>query len=146
MMTATPNAPELLTPASPTQRVGAAPSTAFAPVTHRLPMLSLNNAFADADVENFDRRVRDGLDRETIEYAVEPKFDGLAISMTYENGVLIRGATRGDGETCVEGHETGRGEDSSHHYSVVSICRCRPRTSGTRTSVEMKSSASTRGH
>ena len=91
--------PELLTPDSPTQRVGATPSNAFAPVTHRAPMLSLNNAFADADVENFDRRVREGLDHATVAYAVEPKFDGLAISMTYENGALVRGATRGDGYT-----------------------------------------------
>ena len=89
--------PELLTPDSPTQRVGATPSTAFAPVTHRAPMLSLNNGFTEADVENFDRRVREGLDRTTVDYAVEPKFDGLAISMTYEDGVLVRGATRGDG-------------------------------------------------
>lgn len=62
-------------------------------------MLSLNNAFADADVENFDRRVREGLDHENVAYAVEPKFDGLAISMTYEDGALVRGATRGDGYT-----------------------------------------------
>jgi DNA ligase (NAD+) len=91
--------PELLSPDSPTQRVGTTPSNAFAPVTHRAPMLSLNNAFADADVENFDRRAREGLDHATIAYAVEPKFDGLAISMTYENGALVRGATRGDGYT-----------------------------------------------
>ncbi len=91
--------PPLLTPDSPTQRVGATPSNAFAPVTHRAPMLSLNNAFADADVENFDRRVREGLDHENVAYAVEPKFDGLAISMTYEDGALVRGATRGDGYT-----------------------------------------------
>ena len=91
--------PQLLTPDSPTQRVGATPSNAFAPVTHRAPMLSLNNAFADADVENFDRRVREGLDHESVAYAVEPKFDGLAISMTYERGALVRGATRGDGYT-----------------------------------------------
>ena len=89
----------MLTPDSPTQRVGATPSNAFAPVTHRAPMLSLNNAFADADVENFDRRVREGLDHENVAYAVEPKFDGLAISMTYEDGALVRGATRGDGYT-----------------------------------------------
>jgi DNA ligase (NAD+) len=94
--------PELQTPASPTQRVGAAPSEAFAAATHRAPMLSLNNAFTDAEVENFDRRIREGLDRAMIAYAVEPKFDGLAISMTYDSGVLVRGATRGDGYTGEE--------------------------------------------
>ena len=91
--------PELLTPDSPTQRVGTTPSGAFAAVTHRAPMLSLNNAFADADVENFDRRARDALGIASIRYSVEPKFDGLAISMTYEDGLLARGATRGDGYT-----------------------------------------------
>ena len=91
--------PELLTPDSPTQRVGTTPSGAFAAVTHRAPMLSLNNAFADADVENFDRRARDALGIASIRYSVEPKFDGLAISMTYEDGLLVRGATRGDGYT-----------------------------------------------
>lgn len=91
--------PELLTPDSPTQRVGAAPLAEFAQVQHRIPMLSLNNAFAEEDVTAFDRRAREGLEAEEIEYAVEPKFDGLAISMTYENGVLVRGATRGDGYT-----------------------------------------------
>ena len=89
----------LLTPDSPTQRVGAKPSAAFAPFTHRAPMLSLNNAFTDADIEGFDRRVREGLGADEITYAVEPKFDGLAISMTYEEGVFVRGATRGDGMT-----------------------------------------------
>ena len=89
----------LLTADSPTQRVGAKPSAAFAPFTHRAPMLSLNNAFTDADIEGFDRRVREGLGADEITYAVEPKFDGLAISMTYEDGAFVRGATRGDGMT-----------------------------------------------
>jgi DNA ligase (NAD+) len=89
--------PELLTPDSPTQRVGGVPLAQFAQIQHRTPMLSLNNAFADADAVAFDRRARETLGVEAIEYAVEPKFDGLAISLTYENGVLVKGATRGDG-------------------------------------------------
>jgi len=91
--------PDLASPDSPTQRVGGAPSDAFDAVTHRLPMLSLNNAFADADVEAFDRRVRDALGIEIVRYACEPKFDGLAISLVYEGGRLAVGATRGDGTT-----------------------------------------------
>ena len=89
--------PQLASPDSPTQRVGAQPSSEFSQYTHRVLMLSLNNAFADEEVQAFDRRVREGLERESIEYAVEPKFDGLAISLVYENGLLIVAATRGDG-------------------------------------------------
>lgn len=91
--------PELVTPDSPTQRVGGAPLAEFRQVTHRTPMLSLNNAFTDSDVSGFDRRVREGLGREEIEYAAEPKFDGLAISLVYDRGRLAHGATRGDGYT-----------------------------------------------
>lgn len=95
--------PELLTADSPTQRVGAAPLKAFPPHVHGVPMLSLNNAFEPAEVEAFDQRVRDGLETiVAVDYAVEPKFDGLAISLTYENGVFVRGATRGDGATGEE--------------------------------------------
>ncbi|HSJ97340.1 MAG TPA: NAD-dependent DNA ligase LigA, partial [Myxococcota bacterium] len=89
--------PALATPDSPTQRVGAAPSEGFAEVTHRVPMLSLANAFADEDVAAFDRRCREALERERVEYACEVKFDGLAVALVYEDGVLARGATRGDG-------------------------------------------------
>jgi DNA ligase (NAD+) len=85
---------------SPTKRVGAAPLPQFDQVTHSVPMLSLNNGFADEDVENFDRRVRDGLDAAgDVEYAAEVKYDGLAINLRYENGVLAQAATRGDGYT-----------------------------------------------
>jgi DNA ligase (NAD+) len=91
--------PELRTPDSPTQRVGAAPAAEFMPATHRQPMLSLNNAFEDAELEAFDRRIREALEVDTVDYAVEPKFDGLAISLVYENGVFTCGATRGDGYT-----------------------------------------------
>jgi DNA ligase (NAD+) len=93
--------PDLVTPDSPSQRVGAQPLKEFREVQHALPMLSLNNAFTDADVQAFDRRVREGLDRpkEIIEYAAEPKFDGLAVALHYEHGRLVEGATRGDGYT-----------------------------------------------
>ena len=91
--------PEWITPDSPTQRVGGAASDAFAPVRHRQPMLSLNNCFDAAEFEAFDRRVREGLGQAQVGYAAEPKLDGLAISLTYQEGLLMRGATRGDGET-----------------------------------------------
>lgn len=91
--------PQFITPDSPTQRVGAAPLKEFIQVTHRTPMLSLNNAFEDTEVEAFDRRIREELKTGSIEYTVEPKFDGLAVGLTYENGVLTSGATRGDGYT-----------------------------------------------
>jgi len=89
--------PELASADSPTQRVGAAPLAGFATVRHRTPMLSLNNAFDAADVEAFDRRIREAVHADEVAYAVEPKFDGLAVSLTYRDGVLVLGATRGDG-------------------------------------------------
>lgn len=91
--------PELITSDSPTQRVGATPLDSFSEVQHEVPMLSLGNAFTDQDMEDFDRRIREGVESENIEYAAEPKLDGLAISLLYEKGILIRGATRGDGRT-----------------------------------------------
>ena len=105
--------PELQSPDSPTQRVGGAPLSAFDTVRHRIPMLSLNNAFEDDDVVNFDRRCAQGLGRpapaegpvdlfssaDAVEYACELKFDGLAMSLRYEDGRLVQAATRGDGET-----------------------------------------------
>ena len=89
--------PALVIAESPTQRVGGAPAATFDAVTHRVPMLSLNNAFSDDEAEAFDRRVREALGVADVEYAVEPKFDGLAISLTYERGRFAVGATRGDG-------------------------------------------------
>ena len=91
--------PELVTPDSPTQRVGAVPLKGFAEVAHAIPMLSLSNAFSEAEVTAFDRRVREGLElgETIIEYAVEPKFDGLAVSLHYQHGLFVQGATRGDG-------------------------------------------------
>jgi DNA ligase (NAD+) len=92
--------PQLLTPDSPTQRVGAAPVAAFGTVKHRLAMLSLDNAFSEEEVRDFDRRIRERLGRtEPISYSAEPKLDGLAISARYEDGAFMQGATRGDGET-----------------------------------------------
>lgn len=100
--------PDLILPDSPTQRVGGAPLSAFGTVNHDVPMLSLGNAFEEQDMLDFDRRVHEGLDLPTndlfseaqqIEYCCEPKLDGLAVSLLYEDGVLTRGATRGDGTT-----------------------------------------------
>jgi len=89
--------PSLLTADSPTQRVGGSPLPEFQPFSHRTPMLSLNNAFSDEDIEAFDRRVREVVAGDVVEYEVGPKFDGLAISLVYVDGVLSQAATRGDG-------------------------------------------------
>ena len=90
--------PELVTPDSPTQRVGAAPIDAFETVRHRTPMMSLANAFDRQELEAFDARVRKILEVDAVEYVVELKIDGIAVSLSYEEGRLVRGATRGDGE------------------------------------------------
>jgi DNA ligase (NAD+) len=89
--------PELVTPDSPTQRVGSAPSAKFAGVRHAIPMLSLGNAFSEAEVRDFVRRIEEKLKRPSPEFSAEPKLDGLAISLRYENGRFVQGATRGDG-------------------------------------------------
>ncbi len=102
--------PELISPDSPTQRVGAAPIKAFGTVRHTLPMLSLDNAFDDEEVSSFDRRVRERLAVDEVEYVVEPKLDGLAISLRYEQGLLVQAATRGDGVT---------GEDVTHNVRTI---------------------------
>ncbi|BBL71032.1 NAD-dependent DNA ligase LigA [Methylogaea oryzae] len=91
--------PQLICPESPTQRVGAAPLDAFAAVAHEVPMLSLDNAFDDEELAAFDRRLRERLGVDSVEYAAEPKLDGLAVSLVYESGLLARAATRGDGYT-----------------------------------------------
>ena len=91
--------PELDDPDSPTHRVGARADSGFESVDHSVPMLSLANAFEDEEVAEFDRRIREMLDIETIVYTAEPKLDGLAISLRYEDGRLVRAATRGDGRT-----------------------------------------------
>ncbi|MEO8144333.1 MAG: NAD-dependent DNA ligase LigA [Betaproteobacteria bacterium] len=90
---------DLRRPDSPTQRVGAAPLPEFAEVQHRAPMLSLANAFEEDEVRAFDRRVREALGVESVAYAAEPKFDGLAVSLSYRKGIFVQGATRGDGAT-----------------------------------------------
>ncbi|SAL10169.1 DNA ligase [Caballeronia sordidicola] len=100
--------PELITPDSPTQRVGGQVSTGFQPVTHDVPMLSLNNGFADENVVAFDKRVADTLGHAPVEYACELKFDGLAISLRYDDGVFVQAATRGDGATGEEVTENVR--------------------------------------
>ena len=92
--------PQLQAPDAPTMRVGAAPVSAFGAVKHRVAMLSLDNAFSDDEVRDFDRRIHERLSQTgAIRYSAEPKLDGLAISARYENGVFVQGATRGDGET-----------------------------------------------
>ena len=91
--------PELVRPDSPTVRVGGAPRDGFQKVQHARPMLSLDNAFSYDALRDWDRRVREGSGQEKIEYIAEHKFDGLSISLQYEDGVLVRGATRGDGTT-----------------------------------------------
>jgi DNA ligase (NAD+) len=94
--------PDLLTPDSPTQRVGATPLKSFGEVRHEQRMLSLDNAFSDSELADFDRRVRELLEVDSVAYAAEPKLDGLAVSLLYRDGVLVRGATRGDGVTGEE--------------------------------------------
>ncbi|MDQ9171518.1 NAD-dependent DNA ligase LigA [Oxalobacteraceae bacterium R-40] len=90
--------PGLITPDSPTQRVGGAPLSQFKQVRHSVPMLSINNGFSDEDIVGFNRRVCEGLAAlSPVEYAAELKFDGLAINLRYENGILVQAATRGDG-------------------------------------------------
>src|SRR4051812_10248877 len=91
--------PELVTPESPTQRVGAAPSSRFAPVDHARPMLSLSNVFDEGELRAFDTRVRKALGRDDVGYVCELKIDGLAINLTYQDGTFVQGATRGNGTT-----------------------------------------------
>jgi DNA ligase (NAD+) len=91
--------PKLVTPDSPTKRVGGAPREGFETVRHNTPMMSLDNSFSFEELDNFDRRVRELAGRENIDYVAEQKFDGLSMSLIYEGGVLVRGVTRGDGTT-----------------------------------------------
>ena len=102
--------PSLATPDSPTQRVGATPRLSFTQVVHRSPMLSLNNAFNDEEVRAFDVRTSETLGVTEVEYSVEPKFDGLAVTLTYRDGIFVQGATRGDGEV---------GEDVTQNLRTV---------------------------
>jgi len=102
--------PELIRPDSPTQRVGGKAIDAFESVIHRQAMLSLNNAFDEDELIAFDKRIKDDIGIDEVEYAVEPKFDGLAITLTYENGIFVQGATRGDGYT---------GENVTHNLKTI---------------------------
>ena len=117
--------PELVTPDSPTQRVGAPPLTAFGQVTHEGPMLSLDNAFSADDMRDFEQRISNRLSKDrqqdqqvgqdsdepwVIDYACEPKLDGIAVSLLYRDGLLVRGATRGDGAT---------GEDITQNLKTI---------------------------
>ena len=106
--------PSLVTPDSPTQRVGDTPVSAFGTVEHRLPMLSLDNAFGEEELRDFHRRIVERLDlgesAADLEYAAEPKLDGAAVSVMYESGRLVRAATRGDGTT---------GEDITHNVRTI---------------------------
>lgn len=102
--------PEFITPDSPTQRVGAEPLREFAEIIHTVPMLSLTNAFDNHEMVEFDRRARERLDVEQLDYIAEPKMDGLAINLRYEDGILVNAATRGDG---------ARGEDVTQNIRTI---------------------------
>src|SRR5438477_8754918 len=102
--------PELITPDSPTQRVGGQPIEGFVTVTHREPMLSIDNTYSADELREFDRRVHRLLGSESVQYVVELKIDGVAISLTYEKGRFTVGATRGDGE---------QGDDVTHNLKTV---------------------------
>ena len=102
--------PELIRSDSPSQRVGGKALDAFESVIHRQAMLSLNNAFEEAELMAFDKRIKDDIGIDELEYAVEPKFDGLAITLTYQDGIFIQGATRGDGYT---------GENVTHNLKTI---------------------------
>jgi len=112
--------PELATADSPTQRVGAAPRSDLPKVRHALPMLSLQNGFQEAEIAAFDRRVSEGLgSKGPVEYSAELKFDGLALSLRYEEGVLVQASTRGDGST---------GEDVTPNVRTIAVVPLRLKT------------------
>ncbi|HEY5717565.1 MAG TPA: NAD-dependent DNA ligase LigA [Motiliproteus sp.] len=116
--------PALITADSPTQRVGVEPQSAFNTVAHEVPMLSLDNAFDDQDLHDFDRRAHERLGlslEQPLRFACEPKLDGSAVSLLYENGVLVRGATRGDGSS---------GEDITQNVRTIESIPLKLRGSG----------------
>ncbi len=102
--------PELITPDSPTQRVGGQPVEGFETVKHKIPMLSLQNAYSFEELFDFDNRIKKSINKPFIDYVTELKIDGLSISLIYENGVLIQGVTRGDGE---------RGDVVTHNVKTI---------------------------
>ena len=89
--------PSLMAPDSPTQRVGGQITREFSTVTHTVPMLSLSNTYSESEVRDFDRRVHETIKNERYQYVCELKFDGIAVSLKYQNGIFVQGATRGDG-------------------------------------------------
>ena len=113
--------PELRTSDSPTQRVGGAALDGFEEVRHRVPMLSLANAFSHEEVREFDQRVRKGLEQSSVHYSAEPKLDGVAIALTYEQGELVQAATRGDGQ---------RGENVTANVKTIAAIPLRLRGAG----------------
>jgi len=121
--------PELVDPDSPTQRVGARAAEGFETVEHEVPMLSLANAFDDDEVREFDRRIRETLDIEQAVYTAEPKLDGLAISLRYESGRLVRAATRGDGRA---------GEDVTANVRTIRAIPLRLRIEGAPDPLEVR--------
>ena len=102
--------PDLITPDSPTQRVGERPLEGFEHVEHAVPMLSVDNTYSPDELRAFDQRVRRTLGVETVAYAVDPKIDGVAVSLRYEDGSFVRGATRGDGRV---------GDDITQNLRVI---------------------------
>ncbi len=121
--------PDLATPDSPTQRVGGAPLDAFEEVRHVTPMLSLANAFSEEEASEFDRRAREGLEVESVTYAAEPKLDGVAISLSYRDGELVRAATRGDGT---------RGENVTANVRTIAAVPLRLRGAGWPAELEVR--------
>ncbi|MBQ0753549.1 MAG: NAD-dependent DNA ligase LigA [Gammaproteobacteria bacterium] len=123
--------PHLISQESPTQRVGAFPLDQFSQVSHEVPMLSLDNAFSDEELMAFDRRLRDRLSigEASVGYVAEPKLDGLAVSLVYENGLLVRGATRGDGQT---------GEDITENVRTIRSIPLRLRVENPPSLVEVR--------
>jgi DNA ligase (NAD+) len=109
--------PALITPDSPTQRVGGEPVKAFQQVRHAVPMLSLDNTYSQEEARNFVRRAQKLLPDEKLTWTVEPKVDGLAVNLRYENGALVSGSTRGDGTT---GDDIAR---SRYHFPPGKIRR-----------------------
>ncbi|MDA7843427.1 NAD-dependent DNA ligase LigA [bacterium] len=121
--------PELITADSPTQRVGMLSNTAFNQVSHIRPMLSLSNVFHEDELIAFDKRIKNDLGIESVNYAVEPKFDGLAIALIYEGGVFSLGATRGDGFT---------GEDVTHNLKTIKSIPLKIDTKNLPTRIEIR--------
>ena len=128
--------PDLVTPDSPTQRVGKSLTKEFPTVQHLVPMLSLQNSYNSDDLEDFDRKARELTGMAEIEYCVEPKFDGASISLVYEDDKLVRGATRGDGPT------SGKSGPSRSRQNFRNMA-CKPSRSGVRySSIKQISSSS----